>query len=69
MELLSSRIPNRADRTHIENVKDPEKFLIPSGNFVLISLRENEPDNCAPFAPPIDLPLHLGHGSATNHHR
>jgi hypothetical protein len=45
-------------------MKDPEKFLLPSSNLVLIALREDESENCAPFAPPIDLPLHLGHGSA-----
>jgi hypothetical protein len=69
MELISTRIPSRTNQTYIEHVKDSEKFLIPGNNLVLITLREDEPEDRAPFAPPIDLPLHLGHGSATNHHR
>jgi hypothetical protein len=67
--LLSLGIPNITDRTHIEDVKDPDKFLIPSNNLVLIALREEESEECASFAVLIDLPLHLGHGSTIGSHR
>jgi hypothetical protein len=67
--LLSLGIPNITDRTHIEDVKDPDKFLIPTNNLVLIALREDESKKCASFAVLIDLPLHLGHGSAIGSHR
>jgi hypothetical protein len=68
-ELLSSRISNSTDQTHVEDVKDPEKFLIPSKNLVLITLREDEPEDYAPFAPFINLPLHLAQRSAIDSHR
>jgi hypothetical protein len=67
--LLSLGIPNITDLTHIEDVKDPDKFLIPNDNLVLIALREDESEECPSFAMLIDLPLHLGHGSTIGSHR
>jgi hypothetical protein len=62
--LLSSRIPNGTNRTHIEDVKDPDKILLPGSNLILIALHEDESGECIPFTPLFNLPLHLGHGPA-----
>ena len=48
---------------HVEDVKDPDKVLLPSDNLVLISLREDESGDCVPFALLDDLPLDLRHSS------
>ena len=45
-------------------MKESDKVLLPNGNFVLISLRENESEGCIPFTPLDDLPLDLRHGPA-----
>jgi hypothetical protein len=50
-------------------VKDPHEVLIPGRDLILIALREHKPDDRTPFAPLVDPPLHLGHGSAINGHR
>jgi hypothetical protein len=50
-------------------VKEPEKFLIPSRDLILIALREDEPDESISFALLIDIPLHLNHESAIDSHR
>jgi hypothetical protein len=69
VERLNSWILNRADRTHIEDVKNPDEFLIPSRNLVLIALGDDESDHRIPLALLIDLPSHLGHGSTIDSHR
>jgi hypothetical protein len=43
--LLSSRIPNRTNWTHIEYVKDSDEVLVPSSNLVPIALCEDEPQD------------------------
>ena len=43
-------------------MKDPNKVLIPSGNLVFVTLREEESGESTPFTPLDDLPLNLGHG-------
>ena len=56
---------NKQDnRTHVEDVKELDKVLLPSGDFVLISLRENESDEWVSFTLFDHLPLDLCHGSA-----
>src|SRR5258708_18195933 len=55
---------NKTNRTYDEDLKDPGKMLIPSRYVVLIALREDESDQCVPFALFDDLPLDLRHGSA-----
>ena len=55
---------NKADRTYVENVKDPDKVIPPSGNHVLIDLRVKGPGDYVPLTLFDDLPLDLGHGSA-----
>jgi hypothetical protein len=51
-------------QTHIEDVKDPDKVLLPSRNLVLIALREDESEYCMSFALLRDLPLDPRQGSA-----
>jgi hypothetical protein len=62
--MLSSRIPRRTDRTHVEDLKDPDQILLPARNLVLVVLSENESEGRAPFTPLDDLPLHLYQGPA-----
>ena len=57
-------MPNRTDRTHVEDVKDSNKVLLPSRNFVFVTLRMDESGNRIPFTLLDDLPLDLGHGAA-----
>jgi hypothetical protein len=64
MALLSSRMSSRANGTHVEDLKDPEKVLFPTRNLVLISLRADESGDRIPFALFDDLPLNPGQGSA-----
>jgi hypothetical protein len=45
-------------------MKEPDKVLLPSSNFILVVLREDESEDCILFALLADLPLHLSHGSA-----
>ena len=68
-ELLSSRVANKTNRTHVEDVKDPDELLLPSNNLVLVTLRKDEPEDCTPFALLIDPPLHPGHGATIGSHR
>jgi hypothetical protein len=63
--LLNSWMFNRTNQTHVEDVKNPEEFPIPTGNIVLIALCEHEPRKRIPFTLLPDLLLDLGHGSAT----
>ena len=51
--------------THVEDLEDPGKVLLPSGNFALIVHRVDGPGTRAPFTPLGDRPLDLGHGPAT----
>ena len=62
-KLLSSWTPKRANRTYIEDLKDPGKVLLPSCDLVLIALREDESDHRIPIAMLADLPLYLCHCS------
>ena len=50
-------------------MKNPDKVLIPSRNLILVALREDEPEGRVSFAPLIDIPLHLNHGSAIDGQR
>ena len=61
---MSSQMHNITNRTHVEDVKHPEKVLLPSGNLVLVSLREDKSGECVSFASLDHLPLNLGYGSA-----
>ena len=49
--------------TYVEDVKDLDKVLLPSGNLVLVSLREDKPEGCVPFTVLDDLPLDIRHSS------
>jgi hypothetical protein len=62
--LLSSQISKGTDRTHIEDLKDPHKVLLPTTNLILVVLGEDESKYCTPFTPLDDLLLHLYQGSA-----
>jgi hypothetical protein len=44
-------------------MKGSEEVLIPSGNFVPITLREGKSGHCALFTSLLDLLSRLGHGS------
>ena len=35
-------MPSRTDYTHVEDVKDPDKVLLPSRDLLLVALREYE---------------------------
>jgi hypothetical protein len=50
-------------------VKEPDQFLIPSDDLILITLREDEPDKYISFALLIDVSLHLNYGSTIGSHR
>jgi hypothetical protein len=62
--MLSSRAPSGIDRTYIEDLKDPHKVLLPTRNLVFVVLGEDESEDCTPFTPLDDLPLHLHQSSA-----
>jgi hypothetical protein len=47
----------RANRTHVEDVKDPDKVLLPSRDLLLVAFREDESRHCIPFTPLDDLLL------------
>ena len=47
---------------HIENVKDPVEFRLPTGNLVLIILRTNKSGNVAASTVFDDLALNLRNG-------
>ena len=63
--LLSLWLANTSDQTYVEDVKDPEKVLLPSGDFVFIALRKYELDHCVPFTLLDDPHSDLHHGSTT----
>jgi hypothetical protein len=56
--------PKRTDRTYVEDVKDPDKVLLPSCDLVLIAFGKDESIDRAPFTLLDHLPLHLGQCSA-----
>jgi hypothetical protein len=61
---LSSGMSDRTNRTHVEDVEDPHKVLLPSRDLLLVALREDESHHCISFPLLDDLPLHPRHGSA-----
>ena len=61
--MLSPWTSYRINLTHGEDLKDPDKILLPSRNLVLIGLREDESENRVPFGLLDNLPLDLGDGS------
>jgi hypothetical protein len=58
---LGARNSLRINQTHVENLKDPSKVLLPSGDLVLIALRKDEPVDCISLTLFIELPLNSGH--------
>jgi hypothetical protein len=54
---------NTTDRTYVEDVKKPDEVQPPSGNFVPITLRENEPGDRVSFPLLHNLGLNFRHGS------
>ena len=60
--MLSLRIPSRTKWTHVEDLKDPHKVLLPSRNLVLVVFGEDESDDRPPFTPFRDSPLNLRQG-------
>jgi hypothetical protein len=52
------------NRTYVEDVKDPDKVLLPSCDLVLIAFGKDESIDRAPFTLLNHLPLHLGQCSA-----
>ena len=57
-------MPNGANRTYVENVKDSGEVLLPTGNLVLVALREDESGYRIPFPLFYDLALDPSHGPA-----
>ena len=51
---------NRTNRTYVENVKDPNKVLLPGNDFVLVAFGEDESVERVPFTLLDDLPLDFG---------
>ena len=62
--MFNSRMPNRTDWTHVEEVKDPVKILLPSANLVLIALCKDQSGDSTPFTLLDDLLPDFIHGSA-----
>ena len=60
--LISLRILNRTNSTHIEDLKHPHKVLLPTRDLVLIVLRKDESKGRPPFTPLADPPLDIGQG-------
>jgi hypothetical protein len=54
---LSLGTPNRANRTHVEDVENPDEVLFPSHNLLLIALREDGPGHRISFTTLDDHPL------------
>ena len=62
--LLSLRVPNRIDCTHVKDMKDPDKVLLPSRNLLLVAPREDKSGHSIPLALSDDLLLYPGQSSA-----
>ena len=58
------RMPARTDQTHVEDVKDLHKILLPSSNLVLITFGKDESVDRIPFTLLDNIPLDLGQSSA-----
>lgn len=56
-------IAHQNQSTHVENVEDSDKVLLPGCNFVFVTLRENELEHCIPFTLGNGLHLNFGYGS------
>ena len=56
---------NESNRTYIEDMKDPDKILLPGSNLALIALGESKSMYRIPFTLLDDLLLDLGQSSAT----
>jgi hypothetical protein len=52
------------NRTHVEDMKNPDKILLPRGELVLVALREDESINRIPFTLLDHLSMDPGHRSA-----
>ena len=63
MKGVSSRMLNGTDGTHVEDMKNPDKVLFPSGNLVLVFLRKDESVNWTPLPMLGGHPLNLRHSS------
>jgi hypothetical protein len=50
-------MPNRTNRTHVEDTKDPGKVLLPRCNPVLITFWDNKAEDRMPFRTLLDDPL------------
>ena len=61
---LSPWMPNGANRTYVENLKDPDEVLLPTGNLVLVAFREDESEDRIPFTLLDDLALDPSHSPA-----
>jgi hypothetical protein len=57
-------MPIKTNRTHVEDVENPDEVLFPSRDLLLIALREDESGHRIPFTLLDDLPLDPGQGSA-----
>ena len=60
--MLRVRISSRTKWTHVEDLKDPHKVLLPGRDLVLIIFGEDESDDRPPFTPFRDPPLNLRQG-------
>jgi hypothetical protein len=62
--MVSTRDPTGTNRTHVEDLKDPDEVLLPTRNLLLVVLGEDESEHSTPFTPLGGLPLHLYQRSA-----
>ena len=62
--MSSLGVPDRTDCTHVKDVKNPDKVLLPSRNLLLVALREDEPGHGIPFALLDDFLLDHGQSPA-----
>ena len=57
-------MPNRTKQTHVEDVKDSDKVLLPSCNLLLVAFRKDESGHHIPFTLLDDFLLDPGQSSA-----
>ena len=62
-------MPDETKRTHVKDLKNPKKVLLPSRDLVSITLGEDESHHGIPFTLLDDLLLNLRHGSAVETYR
>ena len=60
--MLGSQTPNKVNWTHVEDLRDPDKVLLPGCDLALIVLDEDESGDCTPFPQLCDPPSDLGQG-------